>query len=100
MDDAHARGKFCKEESLFHRSIAATDDHDRLFAEKEPVASRARRDAVATEALGHRRVPLNSEPLGRRTRRDDERVGPDLGRDLIRVLTRLAIEHEGALAQI
>src|SRR5436190_13358782 len=100
MDDTHARGKFCKKERLFHCSVAAADDNDRLFAEKEPVTRRTSRNAVAAEALGRGRFAGDAEPFGRSTGRDDKRIGPDLDGDLVGVLAMLAIEHKGPLAQI
>ena len=82
MDQRHLRRKFCQEQRLFHRRVAAAHDDDRPVAEKESVARRTGRNAVAAQALGHRSFARNAKPFGRSAGRDDQRIGLDDGRYL------------------
>ena len=75
---------------LFHRRVAAADDHDVLAAEERAVAHRAGADAPALERV----LALEPEPLGLRARGDDERLGGVL------VVVVAGPDAEGALRQV
>ena len=49
VDDRDRGRELGEEDRLLERGVTATDDRDRLVAEEEPVAGRARRHAVAEQ---------------------------------------------------
>ena len=51
VHDGDGRRELREEQRLFERGVAAADDRDRLLAEEEAVARRARRHAVAEQSL-------------------------------------------------
>mmetsp|Transcript_149926 Transcript_149926/g.364181 ORF Transcript_149926/g.364181 Transcript_149926/m.364181 type:complete len:272 (-) Transcript_149926:23-838(-) len=60
---------------IFHRSVAAPDDHDGLVAEQKPVARCARRHPTTTKLV----LALGAKPATVCSRRHDNRVGFDGG---------------------
>jgi hypothetical protein len=70
MNECNAVGELRQEQRLLDRGISAADDDHRAIAEKEAIASGARRDAEALE----NRLALQPQPTCGRSGTNDQRV--------------------------
>src|SRR5687767_2431608 len=95
VDHCYFGREFCQKQRLFHRGIAAADDHDRYVAEEKTVARGARRDTVAAKPLRHRLFARNAEPFCGCSRRDDKRLGLYDSCTRFAALTFLAVKRKG-----
>ena len=86
MDQRHILTMIGKVQRLFHRRIAAANDHDLLAPIEKPIACCACGYALAL----HGHFTVQSQPAGLRARRDHQRVGNEH-------IAAIARQGEGAL---
>ena len=74
VDDGHLRGESGQEQCFLDGGVSASDHDELLASEEEPVARRARGDAVPEEPS----FGFDPQHPGGCSRGDDERAGPPL----------------------
>src|SRR6266550_526103 len=94
MNEINFRRVSSQKSRLFHGGVATADYHQVLIAKpwQWAIAGRTSRDAVAAKTVRYFSLAGNSQPLGRRSRGDDQRLRID------HVIGHL--KSKGPLAQI
>src|SRR6266516_3199613 len=79
MNQINFRRVASQESRFFHGGVAAANNHQLLVAKswQRSVAGRASRDAITTKTVRHFCHARNSQPLGRGSRSNDERLRID-----------------------
>src|SRR6185437_14047365 len=81
MNDVNFSSVARQKSRFFHRRIAAANNHQNLVSKRRQwtIASRARRNTIATKTIRHLRFAGNAEPLRRGAGSDDQSFSRDRG---------------------